>query len=137
MGLLIMARPKIEIDWKIFDKLCELHCTLAEIASWFDCSDDTIENRVLAEKGMLFSEYWRIKSAKGKISLRRIQLKLAERNAAMAIFLGKNLLGQRDDYGVDVGVRSWADFMRKAQHGGNGKSNVTENELERIGHNRN
>lgn len=33
----------------------------------------------------------------GKVSLRRLQFRLAERNAAMAIFLGKNHLGQRDD----------------------------------------
>lgn len=32
----------------------------------------------------------------GRISLRRTQMKLAEKNAAMAIFLGKNLLGQSD-----------------------------------------
>ena len=30
------------------------------------------------------------------MSLRRIQWKLAEKSPAMAIFLGKNLLGQRD-----------------------------------------
>ena len=31
-----------------------------------------------------------------KISLRRNQLKLSEKSASMAIFLGKNYLGQRD-----------------------------------------
>lgn len=30
------------------------------------------------------------------MSLRRIQMKLAEKNASMAIFLGKQYLGQRD-----------------------------------------
>ena len=33
---------------------------------------------------------------RGKASLRRVQFDLAKRNAAMAIFLGKNLLGQSD-----------------------------------------
>ena len=36
------------------------------------------------------------KREKGKISLRRAQFRLAEKSAAMAIFLGKNYLGQRD-----------------------------------------
>lgn len=44
-----------------------------------------------------FSETYKIYSVDGKISLRRFQFKLAERNAAMAIFLGKNMLGQSDD----------------------------------------
>ena len=38
----------------------------------------------------------------GKASLRRTQFRLAESNAAMAIFLGKNLLGQRDNQDMHV-----------------------------------
>ena len=34
------------------------------------------------------------------MSLRRIQYKLAEKNTAMAIFLGKQYLGQRDNVEV-------------------------------------
>src|SRR5687767_10832913 len=49
--------------------------------------------------------------SKGKASLRRIQYQLAENgNAAMAIFLGKNWLGQRDkieDQPVDLGPLPW------------------------------
>lgn len=42
----------------------------------------------------------------GKISLRRIQLDLAKKNPAMAIFLGKNYLGQTDRHHVtgQVGI---------------------------------
>ena len=40
-------------------------------------------------------------SAKGRTSLRRYQFKLAEKNAAMAIFLGKNYLGQKDYFESD------------------------------------
>lgn len=36
-----------------------------------------------------------------KIKLRQNQLKLSEKNAAMAIFLGKNWLGQRDSFEFD------------------------------------
>lgn len=36
-----------------------------------------------------------------KTTLRRIQWKLAKTNPAMAIFLGKQLLGQKDQFGLD------------------------------------
>ena len=43
-----------------------------------------------------FSTVFREKRVGGKASLRRMQWKLAETNPSMAIFLGKNLLGQSD-----------------------------------------
>lgn len=91
-----MARPRKEIDLEQFKKLCGLQCTLTEIAGFFDCSEDTIENWCKRELKQGFSDVYKIYSAPGKISLRRYQFKLAERNAAMAIFLGKQYLGQRD-----------------------------------------
>ena len=90
------GRPRIVIDWREFDKLCELQCTQEEIASFFDCSVDAVENAVKRDKKTNFSEYFAQKRGKGKISLRRAQSRLAETNAAMAIFLGKNYLGQSD-----------------------------------------
>ncbi len=96
-----MGRPRIQIDWNAFDKLCELQCTREEIASFFDCHADTIDNAVKREKGETFSEYYKKKQGKGKIALRRMQFRIAEKSATMAIFLGKNYLGQRDHYEVD------------------------------------
>ena len=46
---------------------------------------------------MTFSEVFAIKRQKGRASLRRGQFRLAEKNAAMAIFLGKQYLGQKDN----------------------------------------
>ena len=47
---------------------------------------------------MGFHEYFKQNgSLNAKIRLRRSQIKLAETSAAMAIFLGKNLLGQSDN----------------------------------------
>ena len=89
-------RPRKEIDNKIFENLCGLQCTLEEIAGVFDCSVDTIERWCKREYGETFAEVYKKHSAKGKTSLRRIQFKLAEKSAAMAIFLGKNYLGQKD-----------------------------------------
>lgn len=91
------GRPQKEIDNKIFENLCGLQCTLEEIAGVFDCSADTIERWCKREYGETFAETYKKHSAKGKMSLRRTQFKLAEKSAAMAIFLGKNYLGQKDN----------------------------------------
>lgn len=91
-----MARPRIEIDFDNFKKLCGLQCTLAEIASFFDCSEDTIERWCKRELHENFADSFKKYSASGKISLRRWQFKMAEHNCSMAIFLGKNWLGQTD-----------------------------------------
>jgi len=96
------GRPEINIDWNEFEKLCILQCTLVEIADWFGCSEDTIENKVKEEYGETFSETFNKKRSKGKISLRRIQWKLAEKNPAMAIFLGKNYLKQTDSQLIEI-----------------------------------
>jgi hypothetical protein len=88
---------KIEIDWSQFNKLCTIQCTLAEMASYFDCSEDTIENKVKEEHGVKFSEYYAQKRGKGKVSLRRTQFtKAMEGNIVMLIWLGKQYLGQVD-----------------------------------------
>jgi len=90
------GRPRKEIDKKNFENLCSLQCTLEEIAGFFDCCEDTIENWCKREYDMLFSDVFKIKRQKGKISLRRNQFRLAEKNANMAIWLGKQYLDQKD-----------------------------------------
>ena len=92
----VMGRPRKEIDKEEFEKLLPLHCTLSEWCALFDCDDKTLNKWCREQYGTTYSEVFRIKSGLGKISLRRAQFRLAERNAAMAIFLGKNLLGQSD-----------------------------------------
>lgn len=92
-----MARPQVEIDAKVFKNLCAIFCTLDEIAGVFDCSPDTIERWCKREFKMSFAEVYKKESGRGKSSLRRAQFKLAEKSAAMAIFLGKNYLGQTDN----------------------------------------
>lgn len=90
------GRPRIEIDDDQFKKLCALQCTLEEISSWFKCSEDTIERWCRREHDMSFADYYKRNSANGKISLRRWQFAMAEHSVPMAIFLGKNWLGQTD-----------------------------------------
>lgn len=92
-----MARPTIEIKREYFENLCRIQCTLDEIAGFFKCSPDTIENWCKRTYNERFSDVYKKYSQSGKISLRRYQLKLAEKNASMAIWLGKQWLGQRED----------------------------------------
>lgn len=90
------GRPKKQIDQEQFEKLCELQCTQEEICGWFDVTDKTLTSWCKATYRSSFSEIYNKKREKGKISLRRAQFQLAQKNAAMAIFLGKNYLGQTD-----------------------------------------
>ena len=97
-----MARPKIIIDKSQFEKLCGLQCTEEEIAGFFGCSTDTIERWCRRTYRQRFSAVYAEKRGLGKISLRRAQFRLAEKSAAMAIFLGKNYLGQHDSKDVEL-----------------------------------
>lgn len=98
-----MGRPPIKINKEEFEKLCALQCTEEEIAGFFDCTIDTICNWCKKTYNMTFLEIYKSKSAMGKISLRRSQFKLAQKSASMAIFLGKNYLGQKDTFPEDIG----------------------------------
>ena len=97
-----MARPRKEIDQKQFENLCGLQCTLEEICGWFGVTDKTLNSWCKRTYSKSFSEVFRQKRSTGKISLRRSQWRLAEKNASMAIWLGKQYLGQKDI--VEVGV---------------------------------
>lgn len=91
-----MARPRKVIDQKQFENLCGLQCTLEEICSFFDVCTDTLEAWCKRTYKANFSEVFAKKRGMGKISLRRNQWQLAAKNASMAIWLGKQYLGQRD-----------------------------------------
>jgi hypothetical protein len=81
-----MPRQKTEINVEQVKKLAALHCTNVEIAAFFDVDEKTIRNR--------FSDIIAKGKENGKIRLRRMQFRLAEKSPAMAIWLGKQLLGQ-------------------------------------------
>lgn len=73
--------------------LAKYMCTEEEIAAELGTTVDTLHNR---NNASIFSECLKKGRLKGKSSLRRSQFKLAEKNATMAIFLGKNYLDQKD-----------------------------------------
>lgn len=98
-----MARPKIDLDYNTVEKLAGMMCTEEEIAEFCGCSVRTLQRK--AE----FCRAYKKGQEKGKMSLRRKQWKLADTNAAMAIFLGKQYLGQKEQ----VDTRVSGDGMLK------------------------
>ena len=91
-----MGRPRADINQIEFEKLCELQCTEEEVLCFFGVTDKTLNAWCRRTYGKTFSEVFKLKRKKGLISLRRAQFQLAKKNGAVAIFLGKNYLGQSD-----------------------------------------
>jgi hypothetical protein len=84
------GRPKTKIDLDQAEKLGMLQCTYKECSAWLGIAESTLKSH------KEFSAAFKKGKEKGKLSLRRSQFKLAEKNAGMAIWLGKNYLGQKD-----------------------------------------
>jgi len=89
------GRPKKVIDYELTEKLASIMCTQEEIATIFDCDVRTLQ------RDEEFCRVFKKGKENGKMSLRRKQWKLADKNASMAIFLGKQYLGQRDAIKVE------------------------------------
>lgn len=98
------GRPVKEYDKKAFVDLIGIGCGADEIC-WFFRDDsgkpaniDTLSRWCVREFGCTFQDYRRQNGAMFlKIQLRQNQIKLSKTSAAMAIFLGKNFLGQSDE----------------------------------------
>ena len=95
------GRPRIQIDKKTFVDLVGLGCLQDEICWFFrdesgkPVSEDTLTRWCKREFGMTFAEFRNKNGIMAmKIKLRRNQLKLSEKSAAMAIWLGKQILNQ-------------------------------------------
>jgi hypothetical protein len=93
----IIGRPPTPIDWDLFEDMCDLQCTQQEIANVFHCNRETLRLKAQQKYGMEYQAVYDHFATGGKVSLRRSQFKLARKNAGMAIFLGKNYLGQKDN----------------------------------------
>lgn len=94
VGQIKQAQSKIE--QKQFEQLCKMQCTEMEIASFFDVSKDTLIRWCKENYGVDFATIYSQKREGGKIAIRRFQLQQAEKNPTMAIWLGKQYLGQTD-----------------------------------------
>ena len=91
-----LGRPCKPISWQLFEDLCAIHCTHDEIAGILHIAKSTLYERASREYEEDFPTLYKRLTSDGKASLRRIQFRQAKNNATMAIWLGKQYLGQRD-----------------------------------------
>jgi hypothetical protein len=83
-----------KIDLVELEKLCAMQATDEEIGAFFNVSARTILRRKKVQK---FADVMERGRAKGRLSMRRMQMKLLEAgNATMGVWLGKQYLGQAD-----------------------------------------
>lgn len=99
-----MGRKLKDIDQKQFEQLCGIQCTKDEICAVFNCDEKTLTAWCKRTYKAAFKDVFKAKSKIGHISLRRTQWKWAEKSSAMAIFLGKQYLGQSDNAGSEAPV---------------------------------
>ena len=112
------GRPKTILNLEELEKLCRLNCTMPEIASYFNIPLRTLEDKYTNDKEIRQT----IDNGrnKGKLSLRRKQLQIMDEtnNATMAIWLGKQLLGQRDKHDIiteDISTNKLSEALAIAE----------------------
>lgn len=104
------GRPRFELSDEEFDKLVNMvriQCTQEEICGIYGVTHKTL-NEALRRKGEEgFSQFYKKHQDEGRASLRRAQWKAAQNgNPTMLIWLGKQMLGQKDkvDHSSDNGT---------------------------------
>jgi len=82
--------PRKEVDVEILKKLCEVQCTVKEMAYILGVSVDTLNRN--------YKDVIATGKTLGKVALRRAQWRNAieKNNVTMQIWLGKNILNQTD-----------------------------------------
>lgn len=105
------GRPKKEFDKKSFSDLVGLGCTQEEICWYFrdetgkPANVDTLTRWCKRTYGLTFQEYFKQNGFMAlKIQLRRNQFELSKKSAAMAIWLGKQYLDQKDSIEVESSI---------------------------------
>ena len=103
------GRPRKEFNAKAFADLVSIGCEEDEICWFFRGEDGKPANRDTLSRwckrtfGLNFQEY---KKQNGlmriKIEVRKNQLELSKTNSAMAIWLGKQYLGQKESFEANV-----------------------------------
>lgn len=91
-----IKQKQANINAKTFESLCAIQCTKEEICAVLDVSEKTLNSWCNSEYGENFSLVFNKKRQNGGASLRRTQWELAKKKTAMAIWLGKQYLGQKD-----------------------------------------
>ena len=88
------GRHKVIIDLELVERLANIQCTIDEISGVLKIPESTLRGHAD------FSLVYKNAVKNGKASLRRTQFKMSETSAAMAIWLGKQYLGQNEKFEV-------------------------------------
>ena len=92
-----MGRPPKEINWKQVETLCSIQATQEEISAVLEIHLDNLCLAAKREYGLTFADLFNKWRQGGKCSLRRAQWKKAlEGHPTMLIWMGKQVLGQKD-----------------------------------------
>jgi len=95
-----VGRPKTEIDLVELEKVCRLNCTMPEIAFYFNMPLRTLEDKFTNDEKV--RNTIQKGRATGMLSLRRKQIQIMNdtNSTPMAIWLGKQILGQKDRHEI-------------------------------------
>ena len=98
--------PEIVIDIEALIKMVEIQCTAEECAAILGVSVDTIDRRLKDADYSGFADFYKKHSEVGKKSLRRAQWEVAtlDRNPTMLVWLGKQVLNQKDKQEVEHNI---------------------------------
>lgn len=88
---------------KQIEGLARIQCTMKEAGAVLGVNETTYSRFLQAHEKAL--EAWEHGKETGKASLRRNQYKMSETNPTMAIWLGKQMLDQRDKIDENVNMK--------------------------------
>lgn len=117
------GRPKAEFDKRAFSDLISLGCSQQEICWFFRDKEtgkpaniDTLSRWCKREYGVNFQEFSKQNKLNAlRIQVRKNQLELSKKSPAMAIWLGKQYLGQTENpVVVDNGINFNMDALSKS-----------------------
>jgi len=91
-----MCRQKKPIPEAQLRALCRMKPSKADVAAFFECSEDTIENRCKEYGDCSFSVFRAQSMVHTRFDMIRKAMKMAESNPTMMIFCLKNMAGWAD-----------------------------------------
>lgn len=98
-----MARPKKDIPEKELRALLRMNPTLKDVCAFFECSEDTIEQRCWEYGEVDFKEFRQQNMVHTRLSIIRKAIEKATKgDNTMLIFCLKNLCGWKDRYEAEV-----------------------------------
>lgn len=110
------SKPMGDDDYERLVAMIRIQCTQEEICGVFGMSIDTLNRRISERGDENFAGLYKKHSGEGKASLRRQQWAAAQNgNPTMLVWLGKQMLGQRDKQAVQLSGDEENPLLHKHQ----------------------